>query len=83
MCWLRNYADLRIRTQMATKEYASRVPIDMRSTRAPRSNRKAIRAVKGNHSLEKQKQKKHRCEVNIHKLKQTNSISHFLLYRRY
>ncbi len=31
---------------MATKEYANRVPMDMRSTRAARSNRKAIRAVR-------------------------------------
>lgn len=37
-------AYLRMRTQMATKEYAKRVPMDMRSTRAARSNRKAIRA---------------------------------------
>ena len=35
-----------MRTQMATKEYANRVPIDMRSTSAARSNRKAIRAVR-------------------------------------
>lgn len=33
-----------MRTQMATKEYANRVPMDMRLTRAARSNRKAIRA---------------------------------------
>ncbi|TNN64239.1 hypothetical protein EYF80_025490 [Liparis tanakae] len=32
---------------MATKEYANRVPMDIRSTRAARSNRKAIRAVRG------------------------------------
>lgn len=38
-------AYLRMRTQMATKEYANRVPIDMRSTRAARSNRKAMRAI--------------------------------------
>lgn len=37
---------LRMRTQMATREYASRVPMDMRSTRAARSNRKAIKAAK-------------------------------------
>lgn len=35
---------LRIRTQIATKEYASRVPMDMRSTRAARSKKKAIKA---------------------------------------
>lgn len=34
-----------MRTQMATKEYANRVPMDMRSTSAARSNRKAMRAV--------------------------------------
>ena len=38
---------------MATKEYASRVPMDMRSTKAARSNRKAIRAVRGEQILEK------------------------------
>lgn len=41
-------AYLRMRTQMATKEYANRVPMDMRSTRAARSNRKAIKAVRRN-----------------------------------
>lgn len=41
-------AHLRMRTQMATKEYANRVPMDMRSTRAARSNRKAIRAARRN-----------------------------------
>lgn len=39
---------LRIRTQIATKEYASRVPMDMRSTRAARSKKKAIKAGKRN-----------------------------------
>lgn len=43
-------AYLRMRTQMATKEYANRVPMDMRSTRAARSNRKAIRAVRRSES---------------------------------
>ena len=33
-------------TQMATNEYANRVPMDMRSTRAARSNRKAMRAAR-------------------------------------
>lgn len=33
---------------MATKEYASSVPIDMRSTRAARSKKKAIKAGKRN-----------------------------------
>lgn len=36
---------LRIRTQAATREYASNVPMDMRSTRSFRSNRKAIIAA--------------------------------------
>lgn len=39
-------AYLRMRTQMATKEYANKVPIDMRSTRAAKSNKRAIRAVR-------------------------------------
>lgn len=43
-------AYLRIRTQAATKEYVKRVPMDMRSTRAPKSNRKAIRAGRRNKS---------------------------------
>lgn len=37
-----------MRTQIATKEYAKRVPMDMRSTSAARSNRKAIKAVRRN-----------------------------------
>lgn len=36
---------LRIRTQAATREYASNVPMDMRSTRSFKSNRKAITAT--------------------------------------
>lgn len=38
---------------MATKEYANRVPMDMRSTRAARSNRKAIRAARRNINCDK------------------------------
>lgn len=37
--------DLRMSTQTATREYASRVPIDMRSTRAASSKRKAMSAA--------------------------------------
>lgn len=36
---------LRIRTQAATREYASNVPMDMRSTRSFRSNKNAIIAA--------------------------------------
>lgn len=42
---------LRMSTQMATNEYASRVPMDMRSTRAARSKKKAIKAGRRNKHL--------------------------------
>lgn len=40
------FTNLRIRTHAATKEYASKVPIDIMSTSAFKSNRKAMIAVK-------------------------------------
>ena len=50
-----------MRTQMATREYASRVPMDIRSTRAARSNRKAINAAGENRN----KHASHICSMKF------------------
>lgn len=42
---------LKIKTQAATRVYASNVPMDMRSTKSFRSNRKAITAAKAKNML--------------------------------
>lgn len=60
---------LRIRTQIATNEYASSVPMDMRSTRAARSNRKAISAVRRKPDF----RKTHSVDANVY--------SHFKTHR--
>lgn len=60
---------LRIKTQIATNEYASSVPMDMRSTRAARSNRNAISAARRKPDF----RKTHSVDANVY--------SHFKTHR--